>query len=137
MSKISIEGLSKPAVLAALYNASKPQGLGFMHYDPTPMTEEAAQQVIEQVGLRYDYLKGRVMKVDISGNEFGVWGFDRDNGDGAAKHAIDALRNTGKVNDDSVAEAHKANAVKSAEGFERHLNTDTATTSHDNIADIC
>lgn len=34
---ISIEGLDKAAVLAALYNASHPQGLGFVHAAiPTP-----------------------------------------------------------------------------------------------------
>ena len=40
---ISIEGLDKSKVLAALYNASRPQGMGFMQYDPNPMTEEEAE----------------------------------------------------------------------------------------------
>ena len=37
--KISLVGLSKAAVLAALYNASKPQGMGFLQFNPKPMDE--------------------------------------------------------------------------------------------------
>jgi hypothetical protein len=36
-TSIDLKGLNKAAVLAALYNASKPQGMGFLQYDPTPM----------------------------------------------------------------------------------------------------
>lgn len=42
MSEISLVNVDKAAYLAALYNASQPQGMGFMHYDPTPMTREQA-----------------------------------------------------------------------------------------------
>lgn len=41
---INIADLDKAEVLAALYNASKPQGMGFMHYDPAPMGVEEARQ---------------------------------------------------------------------------------------------
>lgn len=44
--KISLAGLDKAAVLAALYNASRPQGMGFMHYDPTPMTVKEASKIL-------------------------------------------------------------------------------------------
>ncbi len=43
---ISINGLDKAAVLAALYNASRPQGMGFMHYDPKPMEVEEARTLL-------------------------------------------------------------------------------------------
>lgn len=43
---ISIAGLDKAAVLAALYNAARPQGLGFLQYDPTPMTKDEAQKIL-------------------------------------------------------------------------------------------
>lgn len=36
---VNINGISKGRVLAELYNASRPLGLGFLHYVPTPMTE--------------------------------------------------------------------------------------------------
>ena len=90
---INIKGLSKAKVLAALYNHSKPQGMGFLIYDPEPMTEEGAQNVIdvlEKEGYRlyFDYIKGRVMKVDITRDKLDPRLYDRDNGLGAADLAI-------------------------------------------------
>lgn len=43
---VDTRGLKKSAVLAALYSASKPQGLGFLHFDPAPMTEEEAEELL-------------------------------------------------------------------------------------------
>ena len=40
---ISIVGLDKAEVLAALYNAAVPLGLGFLHYDKRPMTAQEAK----------------------------------------------------------------------------------------------
>ena len=38
----------------------------------------------------FDYLKGRVMKVDLSEDDgFEEWLYDRDNGEGAAQSALD------------------------------------------------
>lgn len=39
---MDISGLSKASVLAALYNAARPQGMGFLQYDPKPMSEADA-----------------------------------------------------------------------------------------------
>jgi hypothetical protein len=94
---ISIEGLNKAQVLAALYNASKPLGMGIIHFDPKDMTEEEAQKEIdirlEFDSIYFDYLKGRVMKVDLtSDSEFDPYLYDRDNGEGAAQEVIDQLR---------------------------------------------
>ena len=55
MSEISLIGLDKAAVLAALYNASKPVGMGFARYDPTPMTLEEARALLER-DTYFDYL---------------------------------------------------------------------------------
>lgn len=89
---VNIRGLKKSAVLAALYNASKPQGLGFLHFDPTPMAEEEAEELLK-MGDYFDYLKGRVMKVDLSNDDyFEEWLYDRDNGSGAAQRVINKLR---------------------------------------------
>lgn len=71
MSMINIAGKSKAKVLQVLFNASKQQGMGFMHADgASQMTEEQAQEITNSGRLNYDYLKGRIMKVDISGDEF-------------------------------------------------------------------
>lgn len=91
---IDISGLEKAAVLAALYNASQPLGMGFLHFTPEDMTENEAQTIIDEraPSLYFDYLKGRVMKVDLAGDALNPWGFDRDNGEGAAARAIDTIR---------------------------------------------
>ena len=89
---INIKGISKGKVLAALYNASHPQGLGFLSYDPTPMTEDEADELLKTTTY-FDYLKGRVLKVDLTGEEsFEEYLYDRDNGRGAAQRVIDELR---------------------------------------------
>lgn len=81
MDRISLEGLDKAAVLAALYNASKPLGLGFLHFTPEPMTIEEARELLKK-RTYFDYLKGRVMKIDLSGETLDPRPYDRDNGDG-------------------------------------------------------
>ena len=87
MNEISLIGLDKAEVLAALYNASKPQGRGFLHYDPKPMTSKEAGVLLKQT-TDFDYLQGRVMKVDLSGDTFDPRLYDRDNGQGVAEKAI-------------------------------------------------
>ncbi len=99
METIDLKGLGKAAVLAALYNASKPLGLGILHYDSAPMTVPEAKALLDErrafegpPDFYFDYLKGRVMKADLaSDTEFSPLGFDRDNGEGAAQRAIDGI----------------------------------------------
>ena len=87
---IDISKLSKVQVLVALYNASQPLGTGLLHYDPAPMSEEEAADLLEQ-STYFDYVKGRLMKVDLSKNEFDPRLYDRDNGQGEAERVINAL----------------------------------------------
>lgn len=84
---ISLKDKSKAEVLAKLYNASKPQGMGFLQFDPKPMTTEEAAELLQK-STYFDYLKGRVMKVDLSGDAFDPYLYNRDNGQGAAENAI-------------------------------------------------
>lgn len=92
---MNIAGLSKPAVLAALFNASRQQGMGFMDTrGAQPMTEAEAEKVIEEQGMYFDYLRGRVMKISLDGDELETRSYDRDNGQGAAERAIEPLRAT-------------------------------------------
>jgi hypothetical protein len=111
---IDISDLDRAAVLATLYNAAKPQGLGFMHYDPSPMTLEEAQGLLPL--KRFDYLKGRVLRVDLSGDQIHPAGYDRDNGPGAARRAIDSLRRTCDPNSSGVRDTHVAAARSSLDG---------------------
>lgn len=94
---IDISGLDKAAVLRALYNASKQQGLGAL--DPRgrrAMTLPEARAAIEERGddLYFDYLNGRVLKVDLGKDAFDPRLYDRDNGDGAARRALGTLDQT-------------------------------------------
>ena len=89
-NEIQIGNLHKGEVLAALYNASRPQGLGFLHYDPTPMTKDEADTIMCST-QNFDYLKGRVMEVNLSGNSFDPSLYDCDNGEGAAEKAVSTL----------------------------------------------
>lgn len=90
-NQIDISGMDKAEVLAALYNASRPQGLGFIHARPEAMTAEQARTLLGQTTY-FDYLQGRVMKVELGGDKLDPWGYDRDLGKGAAARAIAHLR---------------------------------------------
>ena len=84
---IDISKMNKAEVLAKLYNNSKPLGMGMLHYDPTPMATEEAEELLK--GQTYfDYLKGRVMKIDLSGDELGTAMYNRDNSEGAAERVL-------------------------------------------------
>jgi hypothetical protein len=88
---ITIKGLNRADVLAALYDRARPLGLGYLHYTPEPMSRQEAETLLKQT-TRFDYLKGRVMKVNLSGDDFNSRLYDRDNGDGAAAEAITSIK---------------------------------------------
>ena len=88
-TKVTLVGRKnmKPKMLAALYNASRPLGLGILHYRPERMTEEEAAKLLEE-HQSFDYLKGRVMKVSFERDELNLALYDRDNGPGAGYRAL-------------------------------------------------
>lgn len=90
---INITEINKALVLQALYNASKVQGLGFLQATGKGMTIQEAEDVIKlNPRLEFDYLFGKVMKVNLSTNVLNPYLYDRDNGpDGALR----ALQNAG------------------------------------------
>ena len=96
---VNIKGLDKADVLMALFNASRPLGMGILAEIARgggPMTREQANGVIAECAERggstyFDYLVGRVMKIDISGDEVDPRLYDRDNGQGAAARALAPL----------------------------------------------
>ena len=124
---VSIKGFDKAKVLAALYNGARAQGAGFIHYDPTPMGEVEARELL-QGATYFDYLKGRVMKVDLSGDEIDPWGYDRDNGDGAVAEIVAALRHTDDVNPEEVELRHKEGTRDAAIYVEEHVDDMTHST---------
>lgn len=87
MSEINIKGLDKAKILKALYDRAHPLGLGFLHFVPGDMEIKEAEELVKKYTY-FDYLKGRVMKVDLSKDELRTDLFDRDNGNGAAYNAL-------------------------------------------------
>lgn len=128
---MDISGLDKAAVLASLYNRAKPQGMGFMQYDSTPMTTEEAQQTLDSEQTYFDYLKGRVMKVDLSGDEVDTWGYNRDNGENAAEMVIVELRQVGEVNSEITQELHRNKTLGAAGVAKASLEEETTLEEHD------
>lgn len=89
---VNIKGLNKAEVLAALYNNSRVQGMGFLQARDGKMTTRQAEELLKH-DTYFDYLYGKVMKVNLSSDtEFDEWGYDRDNGTGKAERVVSALR---------------------------------------------
>lgn len=89
---VDISNKDKAEVLAALYNNSHPHGMGFFNYNPKPMTIEEARELLEQTTC-FDYLAGRVMKINLEGSIIRTHGYNMDNGKGAAERAISQCHN--------------------------------------------
>lgn len=93
MGIVDIKGLDKAEVLLSLYNHSHVQGLGFLQAVANYTLEDARRDLNESAPYFYfDYLHGRVLKVDLSKDEFDGWLYDRDCGEEAAQNAINELR---------------------------------------------
>ena len=90
MSKIELQGLTKPEALAALFNAAKPQGLGKLQYDPSHRMDSVEAGIVLTQGMYVDYLEGRVIKTDFGKypDAIDTTLYDRDNGKDAGGMAI-------------------------------------------------
>lgn len=95
-NKISIAGLDRATVLAALYNSASPLDRRF--FVAGNMTAERAQQLIQErddlpTKDQFDTLFGRVIRIKFDDtDEIDVGAYDAYNGEGEAAKAIDALR---------------------------------------------
>jgi hypothetical protein len=88
------------------------------------MTREQAEELLIQTAW-FDYLSGRVMKIDLSKDELDPSLYDRDNGDGAAAQVIETLRNTGETVSEQAKIAHKIGVLSSAEQVKKGLEEET------------
>ena len=94
---VDIAGIDKAKLLCGLYNAAITQGMGFLQYEPGDMSEDEAQRILDDMPagrLRFDYLKGRVLKVNITHDEFETAVYNRDNGQNAAENVVSDIRHT-------------------------------------------
>lgn len=89
-NKINISNLNKAEVLVALYNHAKVQGMGFLSQASEPMTVAKAEEILKKT-KSFDYLYGRVMKINLSGDELDTRLYNRDNGANAAENVLQGL----------------------------------------------
>jgi hypothetical protein len=117
MSKVDISGIDKGALLAELYNNAKVMGMGVFqaHRGPAVMSHEQGRELIAatqrdefahdnkmavpslqpsrpETQLYFDYLFGRCLKVNLTGDEAEAWGYDRDWGAGAFERCAETAR---------------------------------------------
>ncbi len=85
--EIDISKMDKAEILTKLYNNSHPLGMGILHYNPAPMKIEEARDILKNQTY-FDYLNGRIMKIDLSGDKLRTDLYNRDNGINAAELAL-------------------------------------------------
>lgn len=100
-NKIDITGLSKAAVLVALFNGVKKTASAAPLLTNAELTLSKAEEVLggRSFGTPYtgqphkvDYVEGRAIKVDLTDDTIDPTQYDAANGEGAAARAIQALR---------------------------------------------
>lgn len=84
---VDIKGLDKARVLKALYDHSHVQGSGFLQAVPDGVVTVEHCEMLLGSQTYFDYLHGRVLKVELSGDEFDERLYDRDCGEDAAGNA--------------------------------------------------
>jgi len=92
--QITITKENKPKVLAALFNGSQAQGMGFLQNHAPEMSETEAEELLKGDPY-FDYVRGRVMKINLKGETFSTHLYDRDNGIGEAHRILDSLNLVG------------------------------------------
>ncbi len=100
---IDISNKDRNEVLAALYNASTPIGMGFSQYDPMPWTKEIAAMYFEYYGhpgddgaIAFKWVMGRPLNCMFVNNLVYVAGYNNDNEWGLAQRAISTCPNVEK-----------------------------------------
>lgn len=101
--EVDIKGVDKAELLAALYNNAEPMGMGFLQARSGDMSVEDAQVVIsngtddypgdwKNTNLYFDYVYGRPLKVDLSGDVVRSDLYDRDWGVGECERIVEELK---------------------------------------------
>ena len=91
---ISIQGLDKAEVLAALYHqATLWEGAivvepPFQHVAPEPLTVAAAREILDRSGGVVGAVNGKSLQVSLEGDLLDPARYDRSNGKGTAARAI-------------------------------------------------
>ncbi len=70
----------KAEILMLLYNRAVSPGTSFYFSKPNPMKLEEAKEIIATGQTYFDYLHGRVLKIDLAANTLDTSLYNRDNG---------------------------------------------------------
>ena len=68
---IKITGVNLKEFVKEVYHLSVPQGLGFLHYEPKPLSDEDAIEIVNcleddsRIVLSMDYVHGRACKMTV------------------------------------------------------------------------
>lgn len=97
MDAIDIKGLNKVDLVLALHRASRPLGIGHIVAMGSPPLDHARVEGHLAQGTYFDYLDGRVMKVEVGGDMLDPRMYDRDNGAGSAAKVVAGVRGLADV----------------------------------------
>lgn len=67
-NRIDITGVDLVAFVRAVYERSVPQGMGILHYQPGPLPEDVAAELVHKEGpiaVSLDYVQGRACKMVV------------------------------------------------------------------------
>ena len=101
---IDISNKDRNEILAALYNASTPIGMGFVQYNSMPWTKEIAAMYFEQFGqpdrdgvIAFKWIMGRPINCKFVNDLVYVSGYNNDNECGLAQRAISTCHNVEQI----------------------------------------
>ncbi|PLB43724.1 hypothetical protein P170DRAFT_441180 [Aspergillus steynii IBT 23096] len=94
---VSIDGIDKVELTYALWQNSE---VAFFfaqnNVRPPTLTKDELREIGPRNQWSFDYLKGRLIKCDLSGTVVNPEGYDRDYGLGAFRAVVDSLRTAEK-----------------------------------------
>ena len=93
--EVDITGIDKAKLLMELYNNADLQGMGYLigiTKSRFIMTKEQADELVASGNLDFDYLQGRSMKINLSGNIINATLYNRDNGWYPVQETVAKLR---------------------------------------------
>jgi hypothetical protein len=93
-NKINVDGIDPARLLKALYDGTRPQGMGVLHAVPGGCSIELAREQLAHDSY-VDYFLGRPIKVDFGNDEVRPFCYDRDAGEGRFAAIVEALRSGG------------------------------------------
>ena len=69
-TQIEITGVDLRLFVKEVYNLSNPQGMGYLHYTPEPLSEAEVDEILFssdplKLSVHMDYVRGRSCKINV------------------------------------------------------------------------